>query len=176
MPFLAECMGGDGCNVTLMCRGSFDRSIRPAHDISTLNLRHPPSKGIRGENSGAEKRPFDAGINDTLLYALTKNSERIWLLKKRMRRLVRCGQIHNSTCMSGDPLDNRVDCLVRYSPDQKHRVYSGQRGLQRFGIGQVASINLNSCRLPSVFRRSCECSNVRAGITQLRHEFATDDT
>ena len=67
-----------------------------------------------------------------------KGSHRIRLLEERVRRLVRRGEKDDASRVGREPLDDGASRGRRGCPDEKHGTDTLQRGVERFGRGQIA--------------------------------------
>jgi hypothetical protein len=67
-----------------------------------------------------------------------QSRRRVWLLKERVRRLMRRGEKDHSLRVGGQAFDDRWSRSEGNRPHKKHRAYALRAGVERFGSGQVA--------------------------------------
>jgi hypothetical protein len=105
--------------------------------------------------------------------------KRIWLLKERMRRLVRRREKHDAAVGfpdetdAGDAVNGGRHGGGRCGPNEKNGFDAAQSGVERFGSGEVAADDFNVRRKIGGFGMASKRSDVKIG-RQLSDDLASD--
>ena len=92
---------------------------------------------------------------------------RIRLLEERVRRSVRRGEKDDAPRVGRETLDDGGSGGRRGGPDEEHRTDALQRGVERFGHGEVARDDLDGRRQPRRRRSARERAHRHARRQQL---------
>ena len=99
--------------------------------------------------------------------------ERIGLLEKWMRRLIRRRKKNDPLRVLSNAFDDRRDCRRWRGPDEEHGVRAAQRSIERIGCGEIAAKNFDVRRQIRGLRVADECADTQR-LRKLVHNLAAD--
>ena len=113
-------------------------------------------------------------VRDQALDVGVEDSHGVRLLEERVRRPVRRGEKDDAPRVRRETLDDGWSGGRRGGPDEEDRTYALQRGVERFGHGEIARDDLDGRRQPRRLRSARERAHRHARGQQLGDHRAPD--